>query len=585
MDETGIGPLSPRRLRRLLKEYAKALRDDPANLVLRLKLAFVLHELGRDDDAIDMYRNVAVAYAQSGRLVQAVAVCKGILELDPDHHETQALLAELAHEQGARQQSGSIRIQEVDGRWIAVPAPLADPDVAHDFVDDIEATSDDALAGEPIGTTASPVGDFAHPQDVTTAPGEPEALPPPPGRISLSRLPVFDPERPSPELFGPDRTAAPHGVLESEIGTRPGDWVPLGMSPAHHDSLPSRAIRSQVVNEAETVLARPSIRLDDSDLIEVVGDADAIDDELDPFSLEESKVLAALGTPMPQRSSRDVAPVPLLSALPREAFVEFIQAVPVRRESAGTVILREGDHGDAFYVIIGGHVRVLKNQPTGAPIEVARLGPGAFFGEFAVLSDSVRHASIEAIDEVELLEVSKQLLDDLTQRFPEVGRTVWSFYRARLIETLMATAPFFALLPPDERAVIATRLRGRRFAAGAEIVEEGGRRGGLYLILLGEVQVTRRRPDGTAVSVARLHEGSYFGEMSLLRGGAPPIATVSATRDCEIVELPPAAFYELVGRHPELWDEVKREADRRELAADALLSGEARHSKPEVYLV
>ena len=79
MDETGIGPLSPRRLKRLLKEYARALREDPGNLVLRLKLAFVLREMGRNNEAIEMYRNVVVAYAQSGRLVQAMAVCKGIL--------------------------------------------------------------------------------------------------------------------------------------------------------------------------------------------------------------------------------------------------------------------------------------------------------------------------------------------------------------------------------------------------------------------------------------------------------------------------------------------------------------------------
>jgi CRP-like cAMP-binding protein len=591
MDETGIGPLSPRRLRRLLKEYAKALRGDPGNLVLRLKLAFVLRELGRNDEAIDMYRNVAVAYAQGGRMVQAIAVCKGILEIDPAHSETQALLAELAHEQGARQQTGTIRIQEVDGRWIAVPAPLADPDLSRDYVDDSEDTSDDALGDlhAPVEGVAGRDYDSYAPTPVSAGAGrasaiggEPEALPPPPGRGPPS-IPAFDPERVSPDVFGPDRTAAPHGVLESDMGTRQGGWVPLGMMPAHDDSLPSGAIRSQVVNEAQTVLGRPAIRLSDADLLEV-GEATP-DDELDPFSQEESKVLAALGTPMPQRDSANVVPVPLLSALPRDAFVQFIQAVTVRRTPAGTMVLCEGEHGDAFYIIIGGHVRVLKNQRSGPPVEVARLGPGAFFGEFALLSDSLRHASIEAIDEVELLEVSKALLDALVARFPDVGRTVWRFYRERLIETLIATAPFFVPLPPVERAVVAGRLRGRRYSAKTEIVVEGGRRGGLYLILLGEVQVTRKRSDGTPVVVSGLQEGSYFGEMSLLRGGAPPVATVTATRDCEIVELPPAAFYELVARHPELWDAVKREADRRASAADALLSGETRQSKPEIYLV
>src|SRR5579871_5113835 len=83
----------------------------------------------------------------------------------------------------------------------------------------------------------------------------------------------------------------------------------------------------------------------------------------------------------------------------------------------------------------------------------------------------------------------------------------------------MATAPFFQKLQPEERAAIAERFRPRRFGRGARIVEEGAAGGGLYLILVGEVEVVR----GTAeseIKLGALGEGSYFGEMSLLRGGA-----------------------------------------------------------------
>ena len=95
----------------------------------------------------------------------------------------------------------------------------------------------------------------------------------------------------------------------------------------------------------------------------------------------------------------------------------------------------------------------------------------------------------------------------------------------------------------------------------------------------------RKRADGRPIPVAMLGEGAYFGEMSLLAGGAPPNATVTAVRTCEIVELPAEAFYEAVARHPELWDALKQEADRRERENQAILSGIARESKPEIYLV
>jgi CRP-like cAMP-binding protein len=582
--------LNPRQLKRLLKEYARSLREDPGNLVLRLKLAFVLTELDRKDEAVEMYRNVAVAYAQDGRLVQAMAVCKGILEIAPSHRETQALLAELAETQGDRQRTGTIRIQDMEGRWLAVPARVANPDIvdesqvgpelAPDTSPDALAAVDPPLPPTELRAPGGPPLESAPPRPAAPPrlPGEPAALPPLPG-VPDALVPSFEVPRPPSDFFDPEGTSAP------PPGEGPSRWVQLGHTPQHGDSLPSVLIRSQVVNEAETMMARPgaAIRLDDSDLVEVQ-DPD-LDPALDPFEPDEKQTLDALATPMPVRPSANVPPVPLLSALPREAFVELIQAAPLRRQGPGAVILREGEPGDAFYVVVGGHVRVLKNQPAGAPVEVAQLGPGTFFGEFAVLSDRVRHASVEAIDDVELFEISRQLLDQLSGRFPDVARTLRRFYRERLIETLIATAPFFAPLSAPERAAVAGRLRARRYASGHDIVVEGGRHGGLYLLLLGEVRVTRKRADGIPVQVARLGEGSYFGEMSLLRGGAPPNATCTALRDCEVVELPAQAFYEFVARHPELWDELKREADRREQASAAILSGEAVQSKPEIYLV
>lgn len=568
---------SQRQFKRLLKSYAGALRQDPGNLVLRLKLAFVLRELGRKDEAVDMYRNVALAYAQEGRLVQAMAVCKGILEIDPQHSDTQALLAELAQAQGERLHTGTIRIQDLQGHWLAVPMRAANPDVVDDSLA-VDAFSIDTWS-EATPEVAAFAADMA-PSPVTPAskPGEPEALPPLPG-VPDGLVPPFDLPHAPRDVFDPDRTAAPTAIDESR-------WVDLGLAPMHDDSLPSAAIRSQVVSEAETMCARPAgaIQIDETDLMDVT-DASATEEDLDPFDRDERQVLEALATPMPSRSSAEVPPVPLLSALPRDAFVELIHAAPLRREPAGRMILREGDPGDAFYIIVGGHVRVLKNQPAGSPIEVARLGPGAFFGEFAVLSDRVRHASVEAIDEVELFEISRTLLDQLTVRYPEVSRTLRRFYRERLLETLIATAPFFAPLAAPERVHVAGNLKSRRFPQDHDIVVEGGRRGGLYLILLGQVKVTRRRADGTVVPVAHLGEGSYFGEMSLLRGGAPPNATVTTLCDCEIVELPAQSFYEFVSRHPELWHELKHEAERREQAAAELLSGDVRHSRPEIYLV
>ncbi len=126
------------------------------------------------------------------------------------------------------------------------------------------------------------------------------------------------------------------------------------------------------------------------------------------------------------------------------------------------------------------------------------------------------------------------------------------------------------------------RFRSQR---GAAIIEEGAPGGGLYLILVGEVEVLRQRAEGDPVSLGKLGEGSYFGEMSLLRGGVAS-ATVRATRMTEAVQLPPRDFYEMATQHPILWEQLRSEAERRELANHAILAGEARQSEDgTIYLV
>ena len=79
----------------------------------------MLREAGRPVEAIDLYRGVAEAYAEDGRLVQAMAVCKGILDIDPEHRDTLEMLAALATRK--QQRPPTAIVSQVGGRWVAEP--------------------------------------------------------------------------------------------------------------------------------------------------------------------------------------------------------------------------------------------------------------------------------------------------------------------------------------------------------------------------------------------------------------------------------------------------------------------------------
>jgi CRP-like cAMP-binding protein len=78
---------------------------------------------------------------------------------------------------------------------------------------------------------------------------------------------------------------------------------------------------------------------------------------------------------------------------------------------------------------------------------------------------------------------------------------------------------------------------------------------------------------GQPVLLASLGEGSYFGEMSLLKGVVAS-ATVTAAGAVELAYLPPKDFYNVVATYPVLWEELRREAHRRELANQFILAGD-----------
>ncbi|HEX3416772.1 MAG TPA: ATP-binding cassette domain-containing protein [Stellaceae bacterium] len=95
-------------------------------------------------------------------------------------------------------------------------------------------------------------------------------------------------------------------------------------------------------------------------------------------------------------------PIDLFKALTPQQLTDVAEHVKKLHFAAGETIVREGEPGEEFFVISDGEVEVIR-----ADHEVARLGPGDFFGEVALISGEPRNATVVAEGEVDTYVLGK----------------------------------------------------------------------------------------------------------------------------------------------------------------------------------
>src|SRR5215217_9189296 len=114
--------------------------------------------------------------------------------------------------------------------------------------------------------------------------------------------------------------------------------------------------------------------------------------------------------------------VPLFSELSSEELERVTQVAIPRSYPGDTRVFHEGDPGDACYIVNTGSARVTRQHSDGRVITLATLGPGAIFGELAMLDGERRSASVEAAESTELLALPATDMRSLISEHPEIGR-------------------------------------------------------------------------------------------------------------------------------------------------------------------
>jgi len=122
-----------------------------------------------------------------------------------------------------------------------------------------------------------------------------------------------------------------------------------------------------------------------------------------PIQVQIDQDASAVAPDAGDARARSFDGVEILAALTDEQRVELAAVSRPQLYAAGEAIVAEGDAGDSMFVLARGEAAVTLSQTEGV---VATLRAGAFFGEMSLLTGDARSATVSAVTDCELIEVS-----------------------------------------------------------------------------------------------------------------------------------------------------------------------------------
>jgi diguanylate cyclase (GGDEF)-like protein len=123
--------------------------------------------------------------------------------------------------------------------------------------------------------------------------------------------------------------------------------------------------------------------------------------------------------------------VSIFQTLERGDIARLAAAAEISTFEAGEAIVEIGDPGRSLFILVEGSVQVLYPGRS-ADFELARLGPGDFFGEMALLNDKPRSATVRAQTAVRTLRLAKEAFQALVRESPQVALKVMEVLSIRV---------------------------------------------------------------------------------------------------------------------------------------------------------
>ncbi len=238
---------------------------------------------------------------------------------------------------------------------------------------------------------------------------------------------------------------------------------------------------------------------------------------------------------------------------------EFMLDSEPRRYRRGDVVFEKNAPGSSLFAIAEGSVAV-EIDPNDPSITVP-VEEGSIFGEVGLISGRRRGATINAAEDLIVVEISRTAALKLQASVPAAKRAITRISTERQLLQMFGSG-----LTKDDISEVVESSEIMNVRAGEAIIEEGSEGNDIYVIRVGSM-VVEKEIGGKPVFLSYLPAGSYVGEMTLIAGGMRT-ATVKAAIKSEVIKINGDAFKKVLDKHPDLMRKAKQEmASRQDINA------------------
>jgi CRP-like cAMP-binding protein/CO dehydrogenase nickel-insertion accessory protein CooC1 len=153
----------------------------------------------------------------------------------------------------------------------------------------------------------------------------------------------------------------------------------------------------------------------------------------------------------------------IFEALPAQELETIAQLLRERRLGEAEVLCRQGDPGDALFIVTGGRIRLSTHDPSGNEKVLTYFTDGQFFGEMSLLTGAPRSATATAETDSQVLVLDKRAFDQLLASDAQIMREMLKVVSQRTLHTnqqLLADEPGNAVSVGAGRVIAVFSPRG-----------------------------------------------------------------------------------------------------------------------------